>query len=91
MEEFYVDIDKVVPQDDFTVFVYLKDKRIFKYDAKEVVSRFKQLQDINFFKKTCCIMNHTLAWDIEQNKSRWDCIDIAPEAILSSIRLDNML
>ena len=77
------DIIQVVPHEDYTVSVYFADGKIVLYDAKPKINSgvFKVLQNPEFFKKRCKIMNDTLAWDISGNNDPSTCIDIAPETL----------
>ena len=76
---------QVIPNDDYTVFVYFEDGRILCYDAKPLLSKdaFIKLSDIVFFKNACTVMNDTLAWDVSCTRDETRCIDIDPETLYS--------
>ncbi len=77
------DVIQVLPQDDFSVYVYFDNGIIKKYDTTPLLGKgvFKKISDIRFFKKACTVMNNTLAWDISGTFDPYTCIDIAPETI----------
>lgn len=76
-------IIQVVPTEEYTVYVYFEDGKIVCYDVKPLLERevFAILREINFFKKTCTILNDTLAWDISGNRDNTTCIDIDPDTL----------
>ena len=72
----FYDIVQVIPNEDYTVYVYFEDGKIVCYDAKTLLKKkvFEPLKDINFFMNACTILNGTLAWDVTGTR---DCISIA--------------
>lgn len=76
-------IVQVVPTKEFTVYVYFEDGKIVCYDVKPLLEKegFAVLKDIEYFMKTCTIMNDTLAWDIAGNRDNTKCIDIDPDTL----------
>ena len=76
---------KVEPHDDYTVTITFDDGKVVEYDAKHLLNRgvFLPLNDINFFKERCRILNNTLAWDISGDKDLTMCLDIDPLTIWS--------
>ena len=62
----FYDIVQVIPNEDYTVYVYFEDGKIVCYDAKTLLKKkvFEPLKDINFFMNACTILNGTLAWDV---------------------------
>lgn len=77
-------IYQVIPTDDFKVYVCFDDGIIKMYDAKPLIDRggiFEILKDIEIFKKTCTIINGTLAWDISGDRDASKCIDVCPDKI----------
>ena len=77
------DIVQVVPNDDYTVFVYFVDGKIVCYDVKPKLESglFQKLKDLDVFVNRCSIMNDTLAWDIKGNGDPSECLDIDPETL----------
>lgn len=77
------DVVQVIPQSDFSVFVYFSDGIIKKYDAKPLLEKgvFKKISDIKVFIERCTVMNRTLAWDISGTYDPYNCLDIDPETI----------
>ena len=73
-------IVQVVPTEEYTVHVYFEDGKIVCYDAKPLLDKevFAVLRDVEYFIKTCTIMNDTLAWDVSGNRDNTKCIDIDP-------------
>lgn len=58
----FYDIVQVIPNEDYTVYVYFEDGKIVCYDAKTLLKKkvFEPLKDINFFYE--CM--HHFEWDI---------------------------
>ena len=86
---------QVIPRDDFKVYVYFSNGHIKLYDATKLISAggvFKKIAEIETFKTTCTVMNHTLAWDIGGNFDETACLDIDPENIyMQSISVEDPL
>lgn len=80
MNEYFPIVVQVVPQDDYTVYVYFDNGKIVLYDIKDKLNKtlFEPLKQIDTFKSTCTVLNNTLAWDIEGNRNKSKCIDIDP-------------
>lgn len=74
---------QVIPRNDFKVYVFFNDGKIKLYDMSPLVGSgvFKQISNIDVFKKTCTVLNHTLAWDLLGNRDEYSCLDIDPESI----------
>lgn len=81
--ERFPEIVQVVPNRDYTVYVYFVDGKIVLYDVKPYLQKgvFVVLQDIDFFMECCTILNDTLAWDVAGNRDGGSCIDIDPEML----------
>ncbi len=77
------EVVQVLPQPDFSVYVYFSDGIIKKYDVTPLLDKgvFKQLADPVIFNDRCTVMNNTLAWDISGVFDPYTCLDIAPETI----------
>ncbi len=77
------DVIQVLPQQDFSVYVYFSDGIIKKYDVSPFLNKgvFKKISDIKSFTEKCTVMNNTLAWDLSGMFDPYNCIDIAPETI----------
>lgn len=77
---------QVHPTDNYEVYLYFADGKIKLYKAKELITKgvFQQLQDINFFKNSCTVMNDTLAWDITGKYDSSMCLDLDPEELYNS-------
>ena len=71
-------VTKVVPTDDFEVYIYFESGHVKLFDAKELIQKgvFRRLQDIEIFKNSCCVILGTLAWDLEGNRDEWSCLDL---------------
>lgn len=74
---------QVIPRNDFKVYVYFNDGKIKLFDVSHLIGRgvFDQISDIEIFKKTCTVLNHTLAWDLLGNRDEYQCLDLDPESI----------
>ena len=83
----FYDIVQVIPNEDYTVYVYFEDGKIVCYDAKTLLKKkvFEPLKDINFFMNACTILNGTLAWDVTGTRDCSKCLDIDPEMLYGSI------
>lgn len=80
MNEYFPIVVQVIPQDDYTVYVYFDDGKIILYDMKSKLDKemFSPLKQIETFKSSCTILNNTLAWDLNGNRDTTKCIDIDP-------------
>ena len=78
MNDYFPTVVQVIPQTDYTVYVYFDDGKIVLYDLSEKIDKeiFKPLREIDVFMNTCTVMNETLAWDIAGNRDSTKCIDI---------------
>lgn len=76
-------IVQVVPTEEYTVYVYFEDGKIVCYDVKPLLEKevFAALREIEYFTRTCTIMNDTLAWDISGDRDSTKCIDIDPDTL----------
>jgi hypothetical protein len=81
-----VSVLQVIPTDDFKVYVYFSDGKIKLYNAQPLIGKgvFNSISEISTFKKTCTVMNQTLAWDVTGNRDPSKCIDIDPEKIYAT-------
>ena len=79
----FYDIVQVIPNEDYTVYVYFEDGKIVCYDAKTLLKKkvFEPLKDIKFFMNACTILNGTLAWDVTGTRDCSKCLDIDPEML----------
>ncbi|MCK4543822.1 MAG: DUF2442 domain-containing protein [Spirochaetales bacterium] len=79
---------QVLPQKDFTVYVYFDDGKIKLYDVKPLLGRgvFHSISDIDSFINKCTVINNTLAWDIGGNLDPYKCIDIDPVQIYETAK-----
>ena len=84
----FYDIVQVIPNEDYTVYVYFEDGKIVCYDAKTLLKKkvFEPLKDINFFMNACTILNGTLAWDVTGTRDctfrcRMESEPLGPEPI----------
>lgn len=74
---------QVLPQKDYTVYVYFDDGKIKLYDMRPFIGKgiFQKFSDIDDFMRKCTVMNNTLAWDVKGNYDPYKCIDIDPVQI----------
>jgi len=77
------EVVQVIPQNDFSVFVYFADSIKKKYDAKHLLNHgvFIKISDIKSFMEKCTVMNNTLAWDLSGTYDPYNCIDLDPDSI----------
>ncbi len=78
-----MDVVQVVPQKDYKIIVYFADGAIREYDVSHLVGKgvFKYLEDEEFYKNNCTVLNNTLAWTIDGKFDKTNCIDIDPYMI----------
>ncbi len=78
MNDYFPTVVQVIPQTDYTVYVYFDDGKIVLYDLSEKIDKeiFRSLREVNTFINACTVMNGTLAWDIAGNRDKTKCIDI---------------
>ena len=81
----FYDIVQVIPNEDYTVYVYFEDGKIVCYDAKPLLDKkvFAPLKNIDFFMNACTILNDTLAWDVSGDRDCSKCLDIDPDMLYS--------
>lgn len=74
---------QVVPEDNYSVYVYFEDGKIVCYDVSHMIGKgvFSKLKDPEFFKERCTVMNDTLAWDLQGNRDETACLDIDPDTL----------
>lgn len=77
---------QVVPTDDYKVYIYFEDGKIKLFNASELIKKgiFQQLQDVKLFKKSCTVLNNTLAWDLSGKFDPYNCLDLDPEQLYNS-------
>jgi hypothetical protein len=74
---------QVYPTEDYKVYLYFTDGKVKLFDAKDLVNEgiFKKLQSEENFRKTCTVLNDTLAWDLSGKRDPYDCLDLDPEEL----------
>ena len=79
------EVVQVKPMDDYVVEVLFQDGKIIHYDVKPLLQKgaFQLLNDVNFYKNRCTVLNHTLAWDISGEYDPTNCLDIDPYMLYS--------
>jgi len=77
---------QVYPADNYKVYIYFSDGKIKLFDAEQLIHKgvFTQLQDINFFKNACTVLNDTLAWDLSGKFDPSNCLDLDPEELYNN-------
>lgn len=78
--KYFPEVIQVIPTEDYKVYMYFDDGRVKLFDASDLIEKgvFRQLKDKKVFIKTCKVLNKTLAWDINENFSESDCLDLDP-------------
>ena len=74
---------QVIPEKNYSVFVYFEDGKIVHYDSRPILEKevFRPLKDIHVFMNSCTVLNDTLAWDIQGNRDTTTCLDIDPDTL----------
>lgn len=82
---FTPEVVQVVPKENYVVEVLFQDGKIVHFDVNRLLKKgiFAKLNDKDFYKNRCTVMNHTLAWDISGEHDPTNCIDIAPDVLYS--------
>ena len=81
MLRFWPTVLQVIPTNNYGIYAYFNDGSVRFYDAKHLVKPgtvFEPLEDIDLFKTRIAIINGTVAWDFEGNRSKSECIDLDP-------------
>lgn len=93
MRDYFPIVVQVIPLDNYHVQVFFDDGKIVEYDATSDLQGevFKPLKDVNVFKKTCTILNSTLAWDLMGNRDASKCIDIDPFTLYELPAINSMI
>ena len=78
-----MEVVQVIPQDNYKVIVYFVDGSVKKYDVSHLVGQgiFECLNNIDFYKNNCTVLNGTLAWTLDGKYDKSNCIDIDPYVI----------
>ena len=71
---------QVLPQENYTVYVYFDDGKIILYDMAPLIGKgvFNKISNIDTFIDKCTVLNNTLAWDVGGNYDPYKCLDIDP-------------
>ena len=80
---------QVYPTDDYKVYLYFIDGAIKLFDARELITQgiFIKLQDKEFFKNFCTVLNNTLAWDLSGNYDAGNCLDLDPDNLYETCQI----
>lgn len=78
-----MEIVQVYPLDNYDVVLYFVDGKIKKYNVSHLVGQgvFKVLEDDDFYKKNCTVLNHTLAWTLDGKYDSYNCLDLDPDTL----------
>lgn len=82
-------IFQVIPTKNYLVYVFFENGIIKLYDAKKLIEIggiYDILKDIDFFINRCTIINGSLAWDVDGNRSVDKCIDVCPDTIYNNCK-----
>ena len=76
--DYWPEVIQVIPTKDYKVYIYFDDGTIRLYDASKLVAQgiFRQLRQDNLFIETCTVLNHTLAWTLDNSYNEETCLDI---------------
>lgn len=78
-----MDVVQVVPLKNYKVAVYFANGIIKEYDVSHLAGKgvFKCLENLDFYKNNCTVLNNTLAWTLDGKYDKQNCIDIDPIVI----------
>ncbi|GAB4443382.1 MAG: DUF2442 domain-containing protein [Turneriella sp.] len=77
---------QVYPTADYQVYIYFADGSVRKYDAAPLIEQgvFAVLKNPEVFRKTCTVLNGTLAWDLSGHRDPYDCLDLDAENLFNT-------
>lgn len=84
---FYPEIYQAVPGENYTVYAYVNDGSVRRFDARPFIEKggvFECLKDEHIFRQTLTVIGNTVAWDLSQDRDARRCIDIDPFDIFNS-------
>lgn len=78
-----MEVVQVYPMENYDVAVYFVNGAIKKYNVSHLVGKgvFSALEDLEFYKNNCTVLNRTLAWTLDGNYDGANCLDIDPYVI----------
>ncbi|GAB6169546.1 hypothetical protein JCM1393_20060 [Clostridium carnis] len=90
-----IEVIKVKALDNYHVIIKFKDGVVKDYDASTLLKlkSCQVLNDIEFFKRRCCIINGTLAGALTEPVDEYNCIDLDPREVYKNgvdIRLEDL-
>ena len=91
---FFPQVLQAVPSDDYTVYAYFNDGSVRRMDMKPLIQPdtvFAHLRDINIFKSTLTVLNHTVAWTTDGVRDERTCVDLDPETVFNCPEADDPL
>lgn len=71
---------QVIPKKNYKVIVYFSDGAIKECDVSHLVGKgvFSALEDEDFYRNNCTVLNHTLAWTLDGKYDGSNCLDLDP-------------
>ena len=84
---FYPEVFQAVAGDDYTVYAYMNDGAMRRFDVKPFLEKggiFEPLRDKEIFQKALTVIGNTIAWDLTGDRDECDCIDIDPFLVYDS-------
>ena len=87
LQYFFPEIYQAVPGENYTVYAYVNDGSVRKFDAKPFLEKggvFECLKDECVFRETLTVIGNTIAWDLGKDRDPCKCIDIDPFDVLNS-------
>lgn len=86
--DFWPEVYQAVAGNDYKIYAYMNDGKVHVYDAAPLFENpkgiFRSLADKTSFQKMLTVINGTVAWDINGNRSTKKCVDIDPYTIYES-------
>ena len=78
-----MEVVQVYPMENYDVAVYFVDGNIKKQNVSHLVGKgvFSVLEDKDFYKNNCTVLNRTLAWTLDVKYDPYNCLDIDPITI----------
>ncbi len=73
-----ITVIQVIPKANYKVDVYFSDGIIKECDVSHLVGQgvFKVLEDEDFYRNNCTVLNHTLAWTLDGKYDGANCLDL---------------
>ncbi|MDR2896155.1 MAG: DUF2442 domain-containing protein [Propionibacteriaceae bacterium] len=94
MDTYWPEVTQAVAGPDHTVYAYLTDGTVRRYDAKPLLNHggvFSPLSDEGLFQSSLTVSDGTIAWDLGGHHDPATMLDIDPFTVYQSEVVDDPL